>query len=169
MYSKFWDIKPYRYYLAYGSNLFVDRMARRCPYAEPIGTTYIPNHTLRFRKSKSGFYATVEPKRGEAVPAAVWKISHYDELLLDAYEGYPNYYFKKSIKTFIRFEKGVQAKINMFYALPKKRPADLPTLKYFYLMLDGYNFWGFPLDTLFRGLEKSAKDKNALYPFYEAV
>lgn len=30
---------PSRYYLAYGSNLDMERMGKRCPYAVVVGTT----------------------------------------------------------------------------------------------------------------------------------
>lgn len=33
--------KPSRYYLAYGSNLDMERMGHRCPYAVPVGVTEI--------------------------------------------------------------------------------------------------------------------------------
>ena len=33
--------KPSRYYLAYGSNLDMERMEHRCPYAVPVGVTEI--------------------------------------------------------------------------------------------------------------------------------
>ena len=79
---------PSRYYLAYGSNLDMERMGKRCPYAVVVGTTEIKGYRLLFKKSKTGFYATIEQDANESVPAVVWKLSEYDELLLDRYEGF---------------------------------------------------------------------------------
>ena len=52
--------KPSIYYLAYGSNIDLDRMESRCPYARLVGTTTIPGHRLLFKKSKTGSYLTIE-------------------------------------------------------------------------------------------------------------
>ena len=89
---------PSKFYLAYGSNLDMDRMGRRCPYAVPVGVTEICGYRLLFKKSKTGSYATIEQDANESVPAVVWKLSEYDERLLDRYEGFPRYYYKKQFQ-----------------------------------------------------------------------
>ena len=66
---------PSRYYLAYGSNLDMERMGKRCPYAVVVGTTEIMGYRLLFKKSKTGCYATIEQDANESVPAVVWKLS----------------------------------------------------------------------------------------------
>ena len=71
---------PSKYYLAYGSNLDMERMGKRCPYAVVVGTTEIKGYRLLFKKSKTGCYATIEQDANESVPAVVWKLSEYDEL-----------------------------------------------------------------------------------------
>lgn len=81
---------PSRYYLAYGSNLDMERMGKRCPYAVVVGTTEIKGYRLLFKKSKTGCYATIEQDANENVPAVVWKLSEYDELLLDRRLGCPD-------------------------------------------------------------------------------
>ena len=68
---------PSRYYLAYGSNLDMERMEKRCPYAVVVGTTEIMGYRLLFKKSKTGCYATIEQDANESVPAVVWKLSEY--------------------------------------------------------------------------------------------
>ena len=90
--------KPSRYYLAYGSNLDMERMEHRCPYAVPVGVTEIYGYRLLFKKSKTGCYATIEQDANESVPAVVWLLSEFDELLLDRYEGCPRYYYKKQFQ-----------------------------------------------------------------------
>ena len=66
---------PSKYYLAYGSNLDMERMGKRCPYAVVVGTTEIKGYRLLFKKSKTGCYATIEQDANESVPAVVWKLS----------------------------------------------------------------------------------------------
>lgn len=82
-------------YIAYGSNMSQEQMAIRCPNAKLIGTGYLPNHTLEFY-----LHATVKPSDSDRdrVPVAVWEIDEIDELNLDYYEGYPNYYSKATRK-----------------------------------------------------------------------
>ena len=67
--------KPNRFYLAYGSNLSLERMKSRCPDAVALGTAVIPGYRLLFKKSKTGCYATIEQDANENVPAVVWKLS----------------------------------------------------------------------------------------------
>ena len=40
---------PSKFYLAYGSNLDMERMGRRCPYAVPVGVTEIYGYRLLFK------------------------------------------------------------------------------------------------------------------------
>ena len=72
---------PSRYYLAYGSNLDMERMGKRCPYAVVVGTTEIMGYRLLFKKSKTGCYATIEQDANESVPAVVAYVMHEDRRL----------------------------------------------------------------------------------------
>lgn len=56
-------------YIAYGSNLNLEQMARRCPTARVVGKGEIKEHELLFRGSRFSAVATVEPKAGASVPA----------------------------------------------------------------------------------------------------
>ena len=48
-----------RFYIAYGSNLNLGQMARRCPTAEAVKATYLHNYRLMFR-GKGTAVATIE-------------------------------------------------------------------------------------------------------------
>lgn len=74
-------------YVAYGSNLNLAQMARRCPDAKVVGIGTLKNYQLTFRG-----VATIEPVDGAETPVGVWEITPRDELALDRYEGYPSYY-----------------------------------------------------------------------------
>ena len=41
-----------RFYLAYGSNLSLERMKNRCPDAVAFGTAVIPGYRLLFKRSR---------------------------------------------------------------------------------------------------------------------
>lgn len=150
--------KPSRYYLAYGSNLDMERMGHRCPYAVPVGVTEIYGYRLLFKKSKTGCYATIEQDANESVPAVVWLLSEFDELLLDRYEGCPRYYYKKQFQLPVWNLDGhrmKKLKTCMAYILHEERQLGCPSHEYFDLLEDGYTEWGFPTDTLHSGLSSS--------------
>ena len=79
-----------RLYIAYGSNLNLEQMKRRCPTAEVMGKTILRGWSLWFRGSRHSAVATIERKRGGKVPVLVWKIQPRDEASLDRYEGVPH-------------------------------------------------------------------------------
>ncbi len=150
--------KPSRFYLAYGSNLDMERMGQRCPYAIPIGTTEIYGYRLLFKQSKTGYYATIEQDANESVPAVVWMLSEFDELLLDRYEGCPKYYYKKQFQLPVWDLEGHRMKKQktcMAYILHEERPLGCPSYDYFRLLYEGYTDWGFPMDVLQDGLSAS--------------
>lgn len=94
-----------KYYIAYGSNLNMAQMAYRCPDAKPVYRAYLKDYELFYAGSRSGNYATIRRKKGAVTPVGIWKISESDERALDRYEGYPIFYFKKTISMKINGEK----------------------------------------------------------------
>jgi len=74
--------KPTILYMAYGSNLHIRSMMRRCPDAEPIGTRMLNNARLVFRG-----VADLAFEPDHLAPVALWNISTRDEASLDGYEG----------------------------------------------------------------------------------
>lgn len=69
-------------YFAYGSNLNISQMRRRCPDARPIGRAVLPGWRLRWNGVLS-----IEPYESCEVWGALWYTSTSDELALDRYEG----------------------------------------------------------------------------------
>ena len=86
-----------RFYIAYGSNMSEVQMAQRCPDAALIGTGRVDGYELLFKGSLTGCYATIEKKDDAFVPVVIWCISRADERRLDVYEGFPKFYYKKTI------------------------------------------------------------------------
>jgi gamma-glutamylcyclotransferase (GGCT)/AIG2-like uncharacterized protein YtfP len=157
--------KPGIFYLAYGSNLSLERMQNRCPNAVAVGTTMIPGYRMLFKKSRTGSYATIEQDANSCVPALVYKISEYDEALLDHYEGYPKYYYKRFLRLPVtRLDSGrrmKEKKLCMVYVMHEERLLGEPSMEYFQLLDDGYAAWGFDTDILDRGLSDSIGEKTA--------
>ena len=55
-------------YLAYGSNLHIGQMQRRCPTAEVLGTSTLHGYRLVFNG-----VATIEPDPDRSVPVLLWQ------------------------------------------------------------------------------------------------
>lgn len=117
-----------RLYLAYGSNINLEQMARRCPNSKVIGTAMIPDYELEFRG-----VATIVPKKGAQVPVLMWEIDQQDEINLNRYEGFPRLYRKEI------FEMEVNGKMRegMAYLMNYKGIAP-PTAQYYNGIKKGY-------------------------------
>lgn len=95
-------------YIAYGSNMNMEQMKRRCPNAKPIGKAILENYKLEFRG-----VANIIECPGEKVPIALWYITEECERALDRYEGYPSLYRKEYIPIMINGKE----EIGMVYVM----------------------------------------------------
>lgn len=116
-------------YIAYGSNLNLEQMARRCPTARVVGTTMLEDYQLTFRR-----VATIEPEKGSCVPVAVWEIDKPSEIALDRYEGYPRLYRKEYLDIEINGER----KQALVYIMNIGEP-QYPDSHYYGVILQGYH------------------------------
>ena len=146
-----------RYYIAYGSNLNVKQMKRRCPSARIVGTSIIQNYELLFKGSKTGYYLTIEPKEGESVPVAIWETTKEDETALDIYEGFPTFYYKMDMELPIKEIQTAKIKNQKCYVyiMHEDRPKGLPSKRYMDVCTEGYLYFGFHTTVLKRAIERS--------------
>ena len=79
-------------YFAYGSNLNIFQMKRRCKDSKFLKKIKLKNFRLTFRSKYRA--ADIEPKKNSIVPGALFEISKSDEKRLDLYEDYPLLYTK---------------------------------------------------------------------------
>ena len=149
-----------RYYIAYGSNLNIRQMKFRCPTARIIGTSTLPDYELLFKGSKTGSYLTVEPKKGESVPVAVWETTEADEVALDRYEGFPTFYYKAEMELpIIGIRTGKVRKRKVYvYIMHEDRKLGLPSRSYIETCIDGYNDFGFDDEYLWNAVKASRKE-----------
>ena len=147
------------YYIAYGSNLNVAQMVRRCPEAKPIGTAVLENYILYFKGSGSGYYLTIEQKSGGKVPVAIWEVTPEDEKALDRYEGFPRFYYKHNFTLSVTaFDEKATAELECFaYIMTEGREVGLPTPYYLATCIQGYKDFGFDTRILKRTLERMRK------------
>ena len=69
---------------AYGSNMDVDAMARRCPRSKPIGVARLPRHRLAVMRE--GWLTATRSPLGE-VDGVLFDVAFADMRALDRYEG----------------------------------------------------------------------------------
>ena len=146
------------YCIAYGSNLYGERMKARCPGAVPFGTSVIIGYRLLFKQSMTGSYATIEQDANCCVPVGIYRMTAEDEARLDRFEGYPKYYRKQEFFLSIKGLNGRRLRNRrncIAYIMREHRQLGMPTEEYFRVLEQGYGEWGFDMDPLFKGLEDS--------------
>ena len=134
-----------KYYIAYGSNLNLAQMRRRCPGAAVAGTTVLDGFRLLFRGSGTGAYLTIEPWEGGKVPAAVWEVSEENEKSLNRYEGFPTFYRKETMKLKVKLDRSGKTRTleGFVYIMNEGRPLGAPSGAYLRTCAHGYQNFGF--------------------------
>lgn len=131
-------------------------MKRRCPTATILATANLKGYELLFKGSLTGSYLTIEKNESGSVPVAIWEVNPADELALDRYEGYPNFYYKQNIKLTCKgIRTGKRRTITAFaYIMHEDRPIGIPSEFYLRTCLDGYEAFGFDKRVLINAYNK---------------
>ncbi len=119
-------------YIAYGSNMNLKQMAKRCPNAKKIGTGIIGDYKLIIPR-----VATIVPDKDNFVPVVLWEITESCEKNLDKYEGFPHLYRKENF--IVLTDKGREIE-GMAYVLnePYCYYDSEPTKEYLNIIKEGY-------------------------------
>lgn len=150
-------------YIAYGSNLNIYQMKRRCPDAKIVGTTFISGYRLTFRGNRKHCgVANVEPEKGSIVPVGVWLISPKDEAALDRYEGYPWLYYKKNFRIRINGE----LRMAMGYVMTKGHEYAAPSDMYLRTIVDGFDDFNIDTEILFDAVIDTQKRLETSLPSF---
>ena len=132
--------KNTKLYIAYGSNMNVEQMKRRCPTAKVVTSMFLEGYRLRFMGGRYSAVATIEPSCEDLAPITVWEIHPEDEQNLDLYEGYPHLYRKETLK----LKLGKKTFSAMVYILNgDKMLYGHPSEAYFDIIREGYITAGF--------------------------
>ena len=115
-------------YFAYGSNLNIFQMKRRCKDSKFLKKIKLKDFRLTFRSKYRA--ADIEPKKNSIVPGALFEISKSDERKLDIYEDYPILYKKIYFSYY--------GKKIMTYTMSKKTSFRYPTERYLNVVKRGY-------------------------------
>lgn len=132
-------------YIAYGSNMNIEQMSRRCPNAKPIGKTVLKNYKLVFKG-----VADIEKSESEEVPIVVWEITKECEKALDIYEGYPRLYRKE----YVQIEIDGKTELAMVYVMNYAKGAK-PSEYYYNVIKQGYKDFDINIAPLEKALKES--------------
>lgn len=128
-----------KWYFAYGANLHIEGMRRRCPDALPVTSATLPGYRLEFDG-----VATVMKTADNSVPGALWYVSDSDLASLDRFEGYPKLYDREKLQVELPNGDKVRAWV---YVMPlgKRMP---PSDYYLEIIWRGYLYFGLPTKPL---------------------
>ncbi|KAI0803564.1 hypothetical protein GGR55DRAFT_699939 [Xylaria sp. FL0064] len=86
---------PSQLYFAYGNNLCLEQMAKRCPNSFYVGRAVLKDYYWHINEMG---VANIKPKRGYNVHGLVYELRYDDEARLDRYEGVHHGVYAKSYK-----------------------------------------------------------------------
>ncbi len=144
-------------YFAYGSNLCLTQMYRRCNGARAIrykdtgrlATIELPDHQLEFF-----LHADVQVKLGASVIGGLFSVTHADLVALDRYEGVGSGYYRRARQSFVDAEDDRHEFI--FYEMMGHASKNgAPMQNYYDVCLEGYREWDIPTTQLEEALERS--------------
>ena len=115
-------------YFAYGSNLNLFQMKRRCKDSVFLKKYELKGYKLNFRSKYRA--ADIEKSKNSLVPGALFEISKSDEKKLDVYEDFPILYKKYYFNYY--------GKKVMTYTMVNKTEFRYPTERYLNVVKRGY-------------------------------
>lgn len=134
---------------AYGSNLNVEQMARRCPDAEPLGRLRLKGWQLVFRG-----VADVIREDGAICYGGVWRITPRCEVALDAYEGIGSGMYRKE---YIRIKPTKLGETEMLVYVMNSTGIMPPSRYYLNVIKQGYRDHSMPKGA-FNLLDEAVRD-----------
>jgi len=119
-----------------------EAMQWRCPKAMASQAFILRDWELKFYS-----HATIEPRKGSQVAGVLWEITEACEQSLDVFEGFPNYYTKR---TWIQDDRQF-----FFYEMTTPKSGS-PSKGYVLDIAESYAFWQLPQTLLTESLHDPA-------------
>ncbi len=86
-----------KYFIAYGTNIKTDELAKSFPEAKIISYGYVKNYALEFVGFNGHAIAIAVKKRGEKLPVAIWDFPKEMRYTLSNFESFPYLYERKTV------------------------------------------------------------------------
>lgn len=120
-------------YAAYGSNMNINQMSKRCPAAKIYITGTIEGYELVFRGRG---HANIIKNKSASTPVVLWQITKACEKELDKYEELGSYYIKENINVLVK-DNIMEAFVYVMTDSMNEKKSK-PTDAYFNTIKDGY-------------------------------
>ena len=140
-------------YFAYGSNLNLAQMLRRCPTARPICAYRLIDWRLEFRG-----YADIAPCPDAYVDGALYEIGPSDLTELDQYEGYDAQAPDKGLyrKERLMVEVDGQPETALIY-LMNRSDLEEPDANYLEEIVQGFRDWELATQSLYEARARATR------------
>jgi len=140
-------------YAGYGSNLWLQQIAARCPQADTYGRGRLRGARLAFAK-----VATIIADENVDTLVGIYTLTASDIETLDKREGLGRSYDRYLVTPEVDDGNAVRC----FTYIRRDATPGAPTDEYFAKLTAGYRDWGFPDRRLRRARERAIKDEAAL-------
>jgi gamma-glutamylcyclotransferase (GGCT)/AIG2-like uncharacterized protein YtfP len=140
-------------YFAYGLNMSVTLMGRRCPGAAPIGSARLDG--WRFIVMRGG-YASIVPAPGAVVHGVLWRLTSRDLAALNAFENIDGGLYARRI---LPVRRGAQREPALTY-VSRERREGRPQPGYQAIVVASARQWNLPAPYV-SGLERWARSRFA--------
>ena len=132
-------------YAAFGSNLDLAQMGRRCPQAEILGAGTLPNARLVFEQ-----VATIVADERSTCPIGVYRLNATDVASMDRSEGLGRAYDRYLVTV-----EMADRLVRCFTYIKKDTRLGPPTQAYYDRIRSGYRQWGFDEQRVYRAARKA--------------
>ena len=119
-------------YFAYGSNLNLIQMKKRCSDSIPVAKVKLKDYKLVFNR-----VADIEESEEDIVYGAIYKVSDRDIKKLDIYEGYPRLYDRIDVEVEDDEGKTYAAFVYVMVVKGRGHPAD----SYYKIIKQDFKDW----------------------------
>ena len=156
--------EPTYTYWAYGSNLNVQQMVRRCPSAVPVARLAKRGFKLEFRTYANVRHTGVE---SDIVEGALYKVSAHDMMALDRYEGVNAAFPDKGSYRRLHFDDASHGRVYYYrmtagdVAPSDNRPIKPPKQEYFDIITHGADEWNIPMISIDTARDLAMSEHNA--------
>jgi Gamma-glutamyl cyclotransferase, AIG2-like len=147
-------------YFAYGSNLNVAQMKRRCPSAKQADKLFLPNGHLVFRGVAD--VASADKSEELMVAGGLWRITADCEAAMDVYEGYNARYPKSGLyrKCYLLLKLRSGKEVPCLYYKMNASGVMPPSEGYVAAIKQGYKDFDLPLQLLEDAVQYSHEYKD---------
>ena len=143
-----------KYFIAYGTNIKADELAKSFPEAKILSYGYVKNYTVQFVGYDGHAIVTAVKKRGEKMPVAIWDFPKNMRYTLSNFEQFPYLYERKSVTAHV----GKMKMRGEIYVTKQKLRYGKPSEKYLQTLKNAYVEAGFDPQILDDALAKQPKE-----------